>query len=46
MWGGRKNKELIKKIEQNLPLDFKLKLIDDYKIDGEFIESCVCISCH
>ena len=37
--GGRKNKELIKKIKQNLPLDFNFKLIDDYKIDGDFIES-------
>ena len=37
--GGRKNKELIKKIKQNLPLDFYFKLIDDYKIDGDFIES-------
>ena len=37
--GGRKNKELIKKIKKNLPLEFNLKLIDDYKIDGDFIES-------
>ena len=37
--GGRKNKYLIKKIEENLPPDIKLKLIDDLNIDGDFIES-------
>ena len=37
--GGRKNKVLIKKIKENLPSNIKLKLIDDYKIDGDFVES-------
>ncbi len=37
--GGRKNKSLIKKISENLPKNIKLKLIDDYKIDGDFVES-------
>ena len=37
--GGRKNKILIKKIKENLPSNINLKLIDDYKIDGDFIES-------
>ena len=37
--GGRKNKILIKKIKENLSININLKLIDDYKIDGDFIES-------
>ena len=37
--GGRKNKILLKKIKKNLPLAINLKLIDDYKIDGDFVES-------
>jgi len=37
--GGRKNKTLIKKIQENLSQNINLKLIDDYKIDGDFIES-------
>ena len=37
--GGRKNKALIKKIKENLPQNINLKLIDKYKIDGDFIES-------
>ena len=37
--GGRKNKVLIKKIQKNLSSNFYLKLIDDYKINGDFIES-------
>ena len=37
--GGRKNKILIKKIKENLPINFKLKLIDDYEINGDFVES-------
>ena len=37
--GGRKNKILIKKIKNNLSSNLKLKLIDDYNIDGDFIES-------
>ena len=37
--GGRKNKVLIKKIEKNLLPNINLKLIDEYKVDGDFIES-------
>ena len=37
--GGRKNKILLKKIQENLSKNINLKLIDDYKIDGDFIES-------
>ncbi len=37
--GGRKNKVLIQKIKENLPSNINLKLVDDYKIDGDFIES-------
>ena len=37
--GGRKNKILIKKIKDNLLPYIRLKLIDDYKIDGDFVES-------
>ena len=37
--GGRKNKFLIKKIKENLTSNINLKLIDDYNIDGDFIES-------
>ena len=37
--GGRKNKVLLKKIEENLQNVFNLKLIDDYKVNGDFIES-------
>ena len=35
--GGRKNKYLIKKLEEKI--NFPLKLIDDYGIDGDFVES-------
>ncbi len=37
--GGRKNKLLLKKIEENISLNINLKLIDDYNINGDFIES-------
>tara|TARA_B100001939_G_scaffold305780_1_gene284944 strand:+ start:294 stop:1412 length:1119 start_codon:yes stop_codon:yes gene_type:complete len=37
--GGRKNKVLIKKIEENLSSNISIKLIDEYKVDGDFIES-------
>ena len=37
--GGRKNKILIQKIKENLSSNMNLKLIDDYKIDGDFVES-------
>ena len=37
--GGRKNKILLKKIKENMSKNLNLKLIDDYKINGDFIES-------
>tara|TARA_B100000035_G_C20995316_1_gene552188 strand:+ start:48 stop:1163 length:1116 start_codon:yes stop_codon:yes gene_type:complete len=37
--GGRKNKILVKKIKESLPKNINLKLVDDYKINGNFIES-------
>ena len=37
--GGRKNKFLLEKIKENVSSNIILKLIDDYKIDGDFIES-------
>jgi anhydro-N-acetylmuramic acid kinase len=37
--GGRKNKVLIRKLKENLSLDIGLKQIDDFNIDGDFIES-------
>ena len=37
--GGRKNKVLLKKIKENLLSNINLKLIDDYKISGDFVES-------
>ena len=37
--GGRKNKVLIKKIKEHLSNDIILKLIDDYKVSGDFVES-------
>ena len=37
--GGRKNKVFIKKIQNNLASNINLKLVDDYQIDGDFIES-------
>jgi anhydro-N-acetylmuramic acid kinase len=37
--GGRKNKFLINKIKENLTANINLKMIDDYNIDGDFIES-------
>ena len=37
--GGRKNKVLLKKIKENLHNDINLKLIDDYNVNGDFIES-------
>jgi len=37
--GGRKNLSLINSIKDKLPSNIKLLLIDDYKIDGDFIES-------
>ena len=35
--GGRKNKFLLKKIEKKI--NYQFKLIDDFKINGDFIES-------
>ena len=37
--GGRKNKVLLIKIKESLSKDINLKLIDDYKINGDFVES-------
>ncbi len=37
--GGRKNKILLKSIAKKLPLKIDLKVIDDYGIDGDFVES-------
>ena len=37
--GGRKNLSLINSIKSKLPHHMKLYLIDDYKINGDFIES-------
>ena len=37
--GGRKNNFLLKEIKNYLPVNLKCKLIDDYKINGDFIES-------
>ena len=37
--GGRKNLSLINSIKDKLPFNVNLSLIDDYKIDGDFIES-------
>ena len=37
--GGRKNKILIKKVNENISQGLNLKSIDHYQIDGDFIES-------
>ena len=37
--GGRKNLSLMESIKKRLPKNISLKIIDDYKIDGDFIES-------
>ncbi|WP_415314063.1 anhydro-N-acetylmuramic acid kinase [Candidatus Pelagibacter sp. Uisw_106] len=37
--GGRKNFSLMESIRKRLPKNIFLKIIDDYKIDGDFIES-------
>ena len=37
--GGRKNLSLINSIKNQLPLNIKLTIIDDYKINGDFVES-------
>ena len=37
--GGRKNLLLFDKIKEKLPNNIKVNLIDDYKIDGDFVES-------
>jgi len=37
--GGRKNSFLINSIKDKFPSNVNLSLIDDYKIDGDFIES-------
>ncbi len=37
--GGRKNMTLIQKIKKNLQRNIKIDLIDEYGVDGDFIES-------
>ena len=37
--GGRKNKVLLSNIKKKLPSKIVLKLIDEYSIDGDFVES-------
>ena len=37
--GGRKNNVLLKKIKENLSSNISLKLIDDYNVNGDFVES-------
>jgi len=37
--GGRKNLSLMDSIRKRLPKNIFLKIIDDYKIDGDFVES-------
>jgi len=37
--GGRKNLSLINNIKNKLPLSMKLASIDEYKINGDFVES-------
>jgi len=37
--GGRKNLSLINSIDNKIPSHMNLSLIDDYKIDGDFVES-------
>ena len=37
--GGRKNLSLVSTIKKKLPNNIHLDLIDDYKIDGDFVES-------
>ena len=37
--GGRKNLTLIENIKEKLPNNISLNLIDNYNIDGDFIES-------
>jgi anhydro-N-acetylmuramic acid kinase len=37
--GGRKNLSLINSIKDKLPSNINLSLIDDYKINGDFVES-------
>jgi len=37
--GGRKNLSLMESIKKRLPKNVSIKIIDDYKIDGDFIES-------
>jgi len=37
--GGRKNLSLMNSISKRLPKNISLRIIDDYKIDGDFIES-------
>ena len=37
--GGRKNLTLVDNIKNKLPINMNISLIDDYKINGDFVES-------
>ena len=37
--GGRKNLTLVDKIKNKLPTNMNISLIDDYKVNGDFVES-------
>jgi len=37
--GGRKNKILIDKIKKNISKNLQIYLIDDYGVNGDFVES-------
>ena len=37
--GGRKNKILLNKIKENIKSKINIKLIDDYGVNGDFVES-------
>ena len=37
--GGRKNKFLIKKIKEKIGKYFKITMMDEYNINGDFVES-------
>jgi anhydro-N-acetylmuramic acid kinase len=37
--GGRKNKTLLHKIQKKIPKNINIKLIDAFKINGDFVES-------
>ena len=37
--GGRKNKDLIRRISEKIPQNFKFQLIDEIGVNGDFVES-------